>query len=359
MTPNPAPAEFKHYAKLNFTNSCYGAGSDLLFDIFKLFPQEYGGQVYINGKLDSVCPLSGPVKFSDIDGWVQNQEKQGFVNLWFKNKTDYQWVFDRVSNEKKCNLDQITHKLYRTDPYGQWKLSESYADKKRVSLVGYDHYLDKLIKDIRNYKQHNEFLKSKGENKSLNYLFFGPPRCGKTSMALILASHFDYPIYIMSKLSRDYSLMTPTQPGMKILLFEDFDRYLSGAADPNKPETINKSGQMSDILNSLDGVNSGDEIIRIFTGNDCKIIFENAALINRMSCRLRFSGPTREMMEQKFKSLLPDPATLDQTKLDALLDRVRDKVTMRPFVNYVIRYLFDDDYLDKMIENLDELLVSV
>jgi hypothetical protein len=31
------------------------------------------------------------------------------------------------------------------------------------------------------------------------------------------------------------------------------------------------------------------------------------------------------------------------------------KVTVRPFVNYVIRYLFDDNCLDNMIKNIDEL----
>jgi hypothetical protein len=30
-------------------------------------------------------------------------------------------------------------------------------------------------------------------------------------------------------------------------------------------------------------------------------------------------------------------------------------ITTRPFVNYVIRYLFDTEYLDNMIANIDEL----
>ena len=361
MTPNPAPAEFKHYAKLWSSDSKYDSGGKLMFDIFKMFPPAYGGQVWLGGSLDHVCPLSGPAKFGDIEGWVQNQEKQGFVNIWFKSKSDYETVFQEVEKSKKKNLDGIKHKLYRVNQYGSWELSQSYNDRKRINLVGYDEYIEKLSNDIQNYKKHKEFLKSVGENKSLNYLFYGPPGCGKTTMALVIASVFDLPIYIMSALSRKYSLMTPTEPGPKILLFEDFDRYLSGASSSMSDKNINDSGHMSDILNSLDGLNSGDEIIRIFTGNNCKIIFENAALINRMSCCLKFDSPSREMFREKFKAILPKPDGLDDTKLEKLLDLLGSppKVTLRPFVNYVIRYLFNENYLDDMIKNINELIFEV
>lgn len=298
--PNPAPAEFQHYAK-------FADDSNILFDIFKEFPQQYGGHMYFGGQKTRVCPLSGPVKFREIDGWVQNQEKQGFVCIWFKTRADYETIIDVVENKKAGNLANITHKLYRLDGHRGWILSEAYADKKSVNFVGYDHYVKKLEKDIVNYKKHHEYLQSVGENKSLNYLFYGLPGTGKTTLALLLASKFDYPIYVMNDLSRSYSVLTPSGPGMKILLFEDFDRYLSGKSSANK--TVSESGHMSDILNSLDGVNSGDEIIRIFTGNDCQIIFENEALVNRMSCCLKFDRPSRDMFEQKFRSLLPNQDT--------------------------------------------------
>lgn len=312
--------------------------------------------MYVNGKKGRVCPLSGPVKFGEIDGWVQNQEKQGFVCIWFKTQADYETVIDHVEKKKAGNLANVSHKLYRLDGHRGWVLSDRYADKKQVNFVGYDDYVRKLEKDIANYMLHHEYLKSVGENKSLNYLFYGKPGCGKTSLALLLASKFDYPIYVMNDLSRSYSVLTPTGPGMKILLFEDFDRYLSGKSSASANNSISDSGHMSDILNSLDGVNSGDEIIRIFTGNDCKIIFENEALINRMSCCLKFDKPSRSMFEQKFKALLPNLDGVDDNKLQTLLDQVDGKVTLRPFVNYVIRYMFEENYLDDMIGNISELI---
>lgn len=33
----------------------------------------------------------------------------------------------------------------------------------------------------------------------------------------------------------------------------------------------------------------------------------------------------------------------------------KEYLTLRPFSNYVIRYLFDEEYLTKMIENINEL----
>ena len=151
-----------------------------------------------------------------------------------------------------------------------------------------------------------------------------------------------------------YSLTAPSSHGttIKILLFEDFDRYLEGAL------ISQQSGAMSDILNTLDGINSGEGTVRFFTGNNCDIIFRNSALINRMSACFKFDLPGREMYEKKLDAFLSHygETSVDLDKKNAFLDLVVGKVTLRPFVNYIIRYLFEDGYIDKMIENIHELV---
>jgi hypothetical protein len=34
----------------------------------------------------------------------------------------------------------------------------------------------------------------------------------------------------------------------------------------------------------------------------------------------------------------------------------KNKITLRPFTTYIIRYLFDDNCLDKLLENINELI---
>jgi len=58
----------------------------------------------------------------------------------------------------------------------------------------------------------------------------------------------------------------------------------------------------------------------------------------------------------KFERLLSFHETYDNEKKEKFLELVMEKkVTVRPFVNYVIRYLFDEDCLDTMIKNINEL----
>lgn len=249
------------------------------------------------------------------------------------------------------------------DNSGNWYLSESYEAKQLCNFVGYHQYIDKIAKDISNYIKQREFLRRLGESKSLNYLLYGPPGVGKTSLIMTLCSMYDYPLYIVNSACRSIRAFTiedrkATDSPVKVLLFEDFDRYLE--QDDSKHAVESRSVHMSDILNSLDGVASGEGVIRFFTGNDCNVIFSNKALINRMSACFRFTMPTREMYTDKLKSIfkeMPHSADHDE-KCSMLIDHVVGKITLRPFVSYVIRYLFDDNYLDKMLENINELIVE-
>jgi hypothetical protein len=134
---------------------------------------------------------------------------------------------------------------------------------------------------------------------------------------------------------------------LKLLLFEDFDRFLV----TDKVDTV-----MSQILNSLDGFDDKGDTVRFFTANNQEAIFKIDALINRMSAKYEFGMPTREVFKGKLERFLSFYETYDTEKVEHLLDLVMIKnITVRPFVNFVIRYLFDDKCLDIMIEKINEL----
>jgi SpoVK/Ycf46/Vps4 family AAA+-type ATPase len=156
----------------------------------------------------------------------------------------------------------------------------------------------------------------------------------------------------------------------RMLLFEDFDRFL---------ESKKTSELMSQILNALDGITDKGNVVRFFTGNNCDIIFKNSALINRMHSKMEFKAPTRDMFKEKLDRLLtyydlealaeinslPEfgksvsltkQCKLDRSRIDEYLDLiVQRNVTLRPFTTYCIRYLFRDDCIRHMIENISDI----
>jgi AAA+ superfamily predicted ATPase len=302
--------------------------------------------------------LNGYNKVDDTDIWVINQEKQGYYYLWFKTKSDAKKLYDYVYDIKKSKQSAVKNPIYKFTKNG-WQQLNTYSGRKVEDLIGYKSYLDTVNKDLSNYAKYLNFLKEIGEgHRTLNYLLYGPPGTGKTTIIRTLATMHNLPIYIVNPTLMDnVSASAVLNPKVstntsRIILFEDFDRYL-------------KEGKysMSEILNELDGIESTEGCIRFFSCNDVEEIYKHDALINRMSAKFEFHYPTIEDFKHKLCRFLSYWPNVDEEKINTFMNLLNErnskaeiKLTLRPFANYVIRYLFDENCLDQMIENMDELI---
>jgi hypothetical protein len=346
-----APDGFVHYAKIGVHSI---DGHVFLKKLNTFYPQN-GPCLYVEMEGSFLpVPLTGPVNYAGIDMYIENKEKQGYVYIWSKGKDDFTNMLTDLQ-AKVSALEPPERLLYHQDCYGNWYASDTYDKRSIEAYIGYQEYVDRINKDIVLFREHHKLLKSIGENKSLNYLLFGPPGTGKTTLIMTIASLHNIPVYVVGKNARKSVSLTPPkgkhEDAFRILLFEDFDRCLEN------PEHQKDGSFMSDVLNTLDGVNSGESVIRFFTGNDCKVIFHNNALINRMSARFEFHMPTRDMMEAKLAYLASKlKPEIDIACFAPFLDAVAGKITMRPFTSYVLRYIFDDNPLSSMMKNIQELV---
>lgn len=290
-------------------------------------------------------------KIMGKDVFVINQDKQGYYYIWFKSKDEAEEVYEQLIEISKKKEFVKKNPIYKYYPLqGGWIQVSSYQEKNPIDLIGYHHYLDLISKDIDNYVKHSDFLKSIGEGyRTMNYLLFGPPGTGKTTLIKTLATLKSLPVYIVSANDFDsVRTLNPVNQGykLKIILVEDFDRCLE---DPKH--------NMSEILNSLDGIETSEGCIRFFTANNADIIMNNKALINRMNSKFEFNYPVKEQFSSKLDRFLTIKDNVSEDKKNEFIDLVMKKssLTLRPFSNYIIRYLFDDDCLDKMIANIEDL----
>ena len=242
-----------------------------------------------------------------------------------------------------------------------WQILNTFSGRKVEDLIGYKSYIDTVNKDISNYNKYLNFLKEIGEgHRTLNYLLYGPPGTGKTTIIRTLTTMNNLQIYIVNPTLMDNvsasAILNPKLHNIstsnRIVLFEDFDRYL-------------KEGKysMSEILNELDGIESTEGCIRFFTCNDVEEIYKHDALINRMSAKFEFYYPSIEDFRNKLCRFLTYWPNVDTEKINIFINLLNDKnmqseikLTLRPFANYIIRYLFDENCLDQMIENIDQLI---
>jgi len=338
----------------NFMVKCCVTSSHILYGISKYWIMN--GIFEYNGGSRAI-PSTGLYNIEGILIWIHNQHKNGYMYLYFKNESDYMTLQIKILEKDNSKIKDITNPVYRYCPRNGWKLVDQYGTKDAdKDIFGCDDYISQIEKDIKNHIKYNSFLKSLGEVRSINYLLYGPPGTGKTSMIKAIASKLGCSVFIVNAgnvtVSNIGSILSPnisvqSECKIKLLLFEDFDRFLV----VDKVDTV-----MSQILNSLDGFDDKGDTVRFFTANNAASIFCVDALINRMSAKYKFEFPTIEIFRGKFERLLSFHETYDNEKKEKFLELVMEKkVTVRPFVNYVIRYLFADYCLDRMINNINEL----
>jgi hypothetical protein len=334
-----ATPEFPHYAKASWHSS---AGRSLFVDLARFFPQPEGGTLYVLGTETASyegafipVPLSGPATFAGVDVVVENREKQGFAYLWFRTRDDLCALVSRLCAKRAAERVEVAAKikrpLMRMTCQGRWTDDGEYPARTPETFVGYGAYLERILSDVRRLEEHRALLERMGESVSLNYLLHGPPGTGKTTLALTVATVLGLTVHIASSTTRKNALLSPPGSKLRALLFEDFDRCL----------TVDETdgAYMSDVLNTLDGVNSGSGVIRFFTGNDCGKIFANQALMSRMTAAFRFEWPTREMFQTKLDNVfaaaqLPPPGPMGFDP--------HAECSMRQFSAFAIRHVFGD-----------------
>lgn len=235
----------------------------------------------------------------------------------------------------------------------------SSNNKKRCEKIevkdrfGLERYLDDIAVDITALKQQSELMARLGVSSCVNYLLSGPAGVGKTSLVKIVSDVFNMPIFCansasMSKVTNYNSMLSPDakhfftnmKPDMfAIVLIEDF---------VYTPENA------SEILNALDGVLSGTNLIRFFSTNSPESLASiDFALKSRFHRHFTFQKPNLSSIFEHLRKIFPDESPEQTLILAGDFDSVSD-ISFRTINRYIARHVASPDIFKSVCEGIPE-----
>ena len=270
-----------------------------------------------------------------------------FLRVFFANKNNFinqlKSVITRSSNIYE-NKVKINFQWYNN------KRDKRYLD----SIYTNNNEQYRVLNDLKNFINNKQFYLDNNIPYKRNYLFYGKPGTGKTSLIFALASELNYDIKLIdlgsfsdlnSLLYQVYNCSTNT-----FLVFEDIDAMSTKFEERKKENTVNeikkdepiideptsnaKELSLSVLLNLLDGLYTKEGMITFFTTNHIDKLDSAFLRDGRMDYKLEMTDLNNKtinnILEKKIGKKLNvkkksiNPATLQEIIIQRKLNNINE-----------------------------------
>ena len=271
-----------------------------------------------------------------------------FLRVFFANKNNFinqlKSVITRSSNIYE-NKVKINFQWYNN------KRDKRYLD----SIYTNNNEQYRVLNDLKNFINNKQFYLDNNIPYKRNYLFYGNPGTGKTSLIFALASELNYDIKLIdlgsfsdlnSLLYQVYNCSSNT-----FLVFEDIDAMSTKFEERKKEEVVKESNKdvpiidepssnakelsLSILLNLLDGLYTKEGMITFFTTNHIDKLDSAFLRDGRMDYKLEMTDldnrTINNILEKKtgkkldIKNKTINPATLQEIIIQRKLNNIDEK----------------------------------
>lgn len=195
----------------------------------------------------------------------------------------------------------------------KWKFLSKLKKRKLDSIFLPEDIKDNIINDIDKFVNSEEVYNQCGIPYQRNYLLYGIPGTGKTSLIFSIASKYDMDIAIFSfGYNIDDGLFMSAiarMPNNCILILEDID----GLFTERKSGDSNRSCvSFSGMLNTLDGVGRKHQLITFMTTNHIELLDPAILRPGRVDYKIYFDYVTEFQIKQMCEYLLVNKSNIDK-----------------------------------------------
>jgi hypothetical protein len=188
--------------------------------------------------------------------------------------------------------------IYHYDSKNEyWDNFGTIQNRDENTLIIDKNIKDKILNDVYNFTQSEDDYIKYGIPYKRNYLFYGKPGTGKTSLAKIIANKTKRSIYILSfdNFLTDnglFSAVNSIKNDKSILLLEDIDCIFQ-----NRSKNLSGSSiSFSSLLNVLDGVSRSYGLITIITTNYVNTLDNALIRPGRVDMMIKFTVISQEQI---------------------------------------------------------------
>lgn len=208
--------------------------------------------------------------------------------------------------------------MYGPHPHGHYWTATKSVSKRSSESVHLPNEIKKKLLDDAGFFLKDEtraWYHDRGIPYRRGYLLYGPPGTGKTSLAHVLASEYDLPIYQVALSGRElddnyFQALMRLVPARAIVILEDVDAAFRdrkvAAAGPQASSEGAKSDAQSSVsfsclLNAIDGLGAADSRVLLMTTNHRELLDEALIRPGRTDLQFEFKKADRSQMKQLFK----------------------------------------------------------
>ena len=197
-----------------------------------------------------------------------------------------------------------------------WEASLTKKARTRESVILDQQHMDTLLDDAKTFlsQERGQWYANMGIPYRRGYLLYGPPGCGKTSFAQVLAGELGVNICMLnlSHAGMDDNKLSEylrDAPASSIIVLEDVDAVFveRGVATEGKEQKSKSSVSISfsGLLNAIDGVASQEGRIFFMTTNHIEKLDPALVRPGRCDVKLELKHASKQQMIHMFLRFFP------------------------------------------------------
>ena len=240
-------------------------------------------------------------------------------------------------------------KIYQFDTCkNRWSLLSKLKKRDLESIYLNDNEVNKIEQDIDKFIDSEEIYEKFGIPYKRNYLFYGIPGTGKTSLLFSLASKYNMSLAIVNfgPVIDDSLFMNivHSMPENSLFILEDIDGLF---VDRSQGSSNKSMVSFSGILNTLDGIGRKNKLITFMTTNHTDRLDPALLRPGRVDYRLEFTYSTINQISKMYDAFI--------NKIEYKKQFMKNVKSLELTTCMLQKFLFDNKDIENINDKIEDL----